>query len=146
VRVQLSYEAVTGCPERSRFVRRLSMHTQRLSLSRDPDALRLGVEVVRHPSGFRGRLEVMRAGQPLGSREFLDADCREVVAALALSAALSIDPDATLQISEGEAREQTELRDVEAADTTETTRPTAGADKQAGSQQTRTPAANATSE
>lgn len=98
VPVVLNYSAPARCPSRARFVERLRMHTQRLQLSDDPNALRLDVRIVRRSTGYNGELEVTRAGGVPGRRGFEDADCREVASALALSAALSIDPEATLTV------------------------------------------------
>lgn len=98
VPVALSYSAPAHCPSRARFVERLRMHTQRLQLSEDPTALRLEVRIVARAQGYAGELEVTRTGGVPGKRAFEDADCREVASALALSAALSIDPEATLTV------------------------------------------------
>ena len=98
VAVALSYDAPSDCPSKARFIQRLRMHTQRLVLSGAHDALRLQVTVQQGEASYRGRLDVARSGQPIGSREFNDPECREVVSALALSAALSIDPQATLSV------------------------------------------------
>lgn len=102
----LSYAAPSSCPTQGRFVTRLRMHTQRVQLSNEPDALTLHVVIVRAGQGFTGTLEVAQPGRPPGTRSFEAADCPDVVWALALSAALSIDPEATLTVtSEDEAAE-----------------------------------------
>lgn len=75
------------------------MHTQRVQLSNAPDALTLNVAIVRSTQGFTGTLEVAQQGRPPGTRSFEAADCPDVVWALALSAALSIDPEATLTVT-----------------------------------------------
>lgn len=96
VPVHVDYSAAAHCPTKSRFLRRLHAHTQRLRLSNDPEALQLLIVVVSRGDKFVGRLDVRRGVTALGTRQFADADCAEVVAALALSAALSIDPEAKL--------------------------------------------------
>jgi hypothetical protein len=96
VPVHVDYRAVSECPDESRFFLRLHAHTQRLSRSNDPQALQLDVVVVRRGDGFVGRLVVTQGTEALGSRQFEDANCAEVVAALALSAALSVDPEAKI--------------------------------------------------
>lgn len=100
VPVSTTYHVIESCPAKPLFLARLRMHTQRVRFSAERDALELDVRVRRVGSDFAGRLEVTRGGIALGSREFRDADCREVVWALALSAALSIDPEATLAVSD----------------------------------------------
>jgi hypothetical protein len=62
-------------------------------------------------AGFVGRLQVTRGVESLGSRQFEDADCAEVVAALALSAALSIDPNARLSAAPDNSVETTSKPD-----------------------------------
>ncbi len=98
VPIQVSYQAAPGCPSAQSFVARLKMHTRRLRLSSDPDALELDVTVRATATGYAGKLSVLRPEGGRGSREFQDTQCTEVVAALALSAALSIDPDAVLTV------------------------------------------------
>src|SRR6187399_1602737 len=99
VPVVLSYSAPSSCPSQGRFVARLRMHTQRLELSNESDALVLDVAIARTSRGFSGTLEVAQSGRAAGTRTFEAAECPEVVWALALSAALSIDPQANLTVA-----------------------------------------------
>lgn len=99
VPVALTYSAPSSCPTQGRFVTRLRMHTQRVLFSNAPDALTLRVAIVRSAAGFTGTLEVAQAGRPPGTRSFEAVDCPDVVWALALSAALSIDPEASLTVT-----------------------------------------------
>lgn len=118
VPVLLSYDAPAGCPSQTRFIQRLRMHTQRLVLSNAGDALQLEVRVRRVGRTYQGRLDVARVGQPIGSREFNDSECGEVVAALALSAALSIDPDASLSVTDSVSNEEDDATAAAAGDQT----------------------------
>jgi len=102
VPVALSYSAPSSCPAQGRFVARLRMHTQRVQWSNEPDALVLQVIIVRTSQGFSGKLAVAQQGRPVGTRAFEGHDCPDVVWALALSAALSIDPEATLTVASEE--------------------------------------------
>jgi hypothetical protein len=99
VPVVLSYSAPSSCPPQGRFVARLRMHTQRLELSNALDALTLDVSIARTSRGFSGTLEVAHSGRAAGTRTFEATECAEVVWALALSAALSIDPEATVTVA-----------------------------------------------
>ncbi len=98
VPVALTYSAPASCPTQGRFITRLRMHTQRVLLSNAADALTLQVAIVRSGHGFAGTLEVAQQGRPPGTRTFEGVDCPDVVWALALSAALSIDPQANLTV------------------------------------------------
>lgn len=98
VPVALTYSAPSSCPTQGRFITRLRMHTRRVLLSNAPDALTLEVAIVRSGQGFSGTLEVAQQGRPPGTRTFEATDCPDVVWALALSAALSIDPEASLTV------------------------------------------------
>jgi hypothetical protein len=60
--------------------------------------LHLAMEVVAERSGYRGVLTVRRAGREPERRAMTGERCGEVVEALALTAALSIDPEATLTL------------------------------------------------
>ena len=75
------------------------MHTQRVQLSNEPDGLTLQIAIVRTNAGYSGTLGVAQHGRPPGTRTFEAADCADVVSALALSAALSIDPEANLTVA-----------------------------------------------
>lgn len=99
VPVALTYSAPSSCPTQGRFVARLRMHTQRVQLSNEPDGLTLQVAIVRTSAGYSGTLGVAQQGRPPGTRTFEAADCADVVSALALSAALSIDPEANLTVA-----------------------------------------------
>lgn len=99
VPVAVSYSAPSSCPTQGRFVTRLRMHTQRVQLSSAVDALALKVAIVRSNRGFTGTLEVTQHGRPAGTRTFEATDCPDVVWALALTAALSIDPEASLTVT-----------------------------------------------
>lgn len=99
VPVALTYSAPSSCPTQGRFVARLRMHTRRVQLSSDPDGLTLQVAIVRTGEGYSGTLGVAQRGRPPGTRNFEAADCADVVSALALSAALSIDPEANLTVA-----------------------------------------------
>ena len=99
VPVVLSYSAPSSCPPQGRFVARLRMHTQRLELSSQPESLALDVTIARTTRGFSGTLAVAHPGRPAGTRTFEASECPEVVWALALSAALSIDPQANVTVA-----------------------------------------------
>lgn len=99
VLVDFDYQAQPECIEEDRafaLVRRRSSRVQRAD--DDPNSQRLVMEVVRDGSGYRGTLTVVRPGHAEERRSMKGTRCDEVVEALALTAALSIDPDATLTL------------------------------------------------
>lgn len=93
------YDAPPEClDEKDAFslVHRRSRRVERGS--GDGPLQRLDVTIVETASGYRGVLTVTRPGQSAERRSMVGAGCDEVVEALALTAALSIDPNATLTL------------------------------------------------
>ncbi len=98
-RIRLSYEAIAGCPDRAQFVGLIAAHAQ-IEIVDDAEARGLDVSVVGDGEGLRGVLAVGGA-----SREVLGATCDEVVAAIALVAALAIERREAARTPEGLVRD-----------------------------------------
>lgn len=90
----------TDCPDQARFVAELTARTSKVTVVETGERRRLHVEVVRRESPpargprVRGTLTLAGDGKS-ASREVLGQSCAEVVSALALVAALAIDPHAS---------------------------------------------------
>jgi hypothetical protein len=98
--VTLRYEAPDRCPSASAFRAGVDSRTARadwVTPDQDPDATVLEVVLDVDGNGTRGRLTVTERGRPPAApRVVTDATCATVVDALALVAALAIDPQASL--------------------------------------------------
>jgi hypothetical protein len=98
--VTLRYEAPDRCPSASAFRAGVDSRTPRanwVTPDQDQDATVLEVVLDLDDSGASGRLIVKERGRPPAApRVVTDATCATVVDALALVAALAIDPQASL--------------------------------------------------
>jgi len=92
--VQVVYDADVSCPGRSKFVEELTARTPKVAVSDAGHAKRTFVVTLRpKDAGFVGRLEI-QAGEPTATtREITGQSCAAVVSAVALVAALAVDPD-----------------------------------------------------
>lgn len=96
VGVALDYQAHAGCPKAEELVAEIMARTPRAKPAEPgEDALSLRVRIDEVPGGSHGELVIGRASDGSAARRELSAaDCRQVVAALALMTALVIDPEA----------------------------------------------------
>ena len=119
IAVLFEYSAPSVCPNDDRvfsLVHRRSERVVRVNEASAPQ--RLIMEISLYPQGYRGELTVLRIGQSKERRSMKGSTCSEVVEALALTAALSIDPNATLTLgplSEGDPGETSADADPERA-------------------------------
>lgn len=95
--VEFFYEAPARCPDEDYAFSLVHGRTRRV-VRVEGSGQRLHMHVTAERSGYRGVLTVRRAGQAPEKRAMMGERCDEVVEALALTAALSIDPDATLTL------------------------------------------------
>lgn len=98
VSVTLEYAAFEGCPDAASFEAQVLARTPRASFAA-PGAsgtLTWSVELGPTSGGSRGTLRVQGESQGMLERNVTAATCEQVVGALALVAALSVDPDASL--------------------------------------------------
>jgi hypothetical protein len=93
--IAVRYEAPPSCPDAAAFVGQITARTSRFEQARPGDAARsFAVEVIEDGAEARGRLTIRERDGTTSSREVPKAACAEVVAALALIAAITIDPEA----------------------------------------------------
>ncbi len=95
--VALDYEVPEGCPDAAFFVREVSARTSQVSFSEGSIASRsFHVRVRSAPESHVGFLRIDDARGRASERRFEAANCQEVIVALALVAALAVDPNASL--------------------------------------------------
>jgi hypothetical protein len=88
----VTYSAPHGCPDRTEFVRAIEQRVPNWQHRDGPVERELELTVQRTEGGFAGRLSL---GTAENAREVEGAECASVVRALALVAAISLDPAAT---------------------------------------------------
>jgi hypothetical protein len=90
---RLVWSSSAGCHDASAFLGELTDRTARLRKARtDEHAITLIVETFRSEGGVRGQLTVRKPDGDLTVREVPGVSCQEVEAAMALIAALMVDP------------------------------------------------------
>jgi len=95
--VHIHYEAPEGCPSADAFVAQVRARTGRVHLAEDGDTgLTLRVTIARAGSRVEGTLVVVDASGAESRREVTGDSCATVSLALALVAAMRIDPTASL--------------------------------------------------
>lgn len=95
VALRVSYDAPDGCPDRVAFYQAVQARTERVRPAvGDETALQLSIRVTGGEHGFHG--ELRNLGEPRESRARIvdGSTCKEVVEALSLTLALSLDPEA----------------------------------------------------
>lgn len=93
--VSLDYESIAGCPAARAFSDEVRARTRKAIFAESVRGRRLVVRLEREDETIVGRLRIV---DPLGetSERRIDGEqCEEVVSALALAAALAIDPEAS---------------------------------------------------
>ena len=96
VAIALSYRVAAGCPSESDFREEVAARTKEAKWAAPSDVTEraLDVSVVNDRDTFKGRLIIQKVGTPNATRHITGESCDEVIAALALVAALAIDPQA----------------------------------------------------
>src|SRR5690606_17944552 len=93
--VALDYRGTAACPPREAFWEALATRTQRVQQATDASAdVLLRVDLAPSGDGVLGRMEIVRDGLATEPRYVEADDCNGVIHALALTAALGIDPGA----------------------------------------------------
>lgn len=106
VPVRIDYQGPPECPDEAAFLRAIQARTDKVELAEgEVDARVLRVRIRSEASGSSGELTVAEVGGGSGTRRVDGADCREVVQALGLAAALAVDPEAILRTEEVQAEE-----------------------------------------
>ncbi len=93
----LDYRAPAGCPSWPRFVTEVALRTPRVRLGEDRRhrAIAIDVDIADERTHAIGRLVLREADGSRAVRKVDGADCAEVTSALALVAALALDPQAS---------------------------------------------------
>src|SRR5438477_1902053 len=92
--VGIDYQAPADCPPADEFVALLAARTEGTwRVRQGAGELRFAVQIRQLPAGTVGRLQRSSVGRVSEAREVTGADCREVVRALALTTALSLDTE-----------------------------------------------------
>ena len=100
VPVRVVYDAPSGCPDAASFEAELHKRTFKARTAADSEPAHVfQVAIRRGASGMVvGRVATEWNGERSGVRELRGKGCSQVVSALALTAALAIDPDARLDL------------------------------------------------
>jgi hypothetical protein len=94
-RVSLQYEEPLACPGQAAFVDAVDARVRRpVEWTQTATLIHMVVKIERAAEHVAGKLEVSRNGAEPTRREFKAATCEEVSSALALVAALALDPNA----------------------------------------------------
>jgi hypothetical protein len=98
--VRVLYTAPSGCPDTAEFEAELHKRTGKARPAADSEVAHVfRVQIRALPNGAMvGRIATEWNGQRSGVRELRDKSCSEVASALALTAALTIDPEARLDL------------------------------------------------
>ena len=98
--VRIVYTAPSHCPDSAEFEAELHKRTGKARPAADSEPAHVvRVQIQTLPSGANvGRIATEWNGQRSGIRELRDKSCSQVVSALALTAALTIDPEARLDL------------------------------------------------
>jgi hypothetical protein len=93
--VHVAYAAPAGCSSREHFVRELSLRSPRVRVVETPEpAATIVVELADRGAGVRGEIRFTEVDGTETRRAIAGATCEEVVPALALIAAVLVDPQA----------------------------------------------------
>ena len=97
--VDFAYDAPAICPNEEHAFSLVHRRSERVVRgTMDEAAQHLRMAIIARGGTYKGELTVLRDGQSEEKRAMAGNNCEEVVEALALTAALSIDPNATLTL------------------------------------------------
>jgi hypothetical protein len=101
--IEFGYHAPSTCLDEDEAFSLVQRRSRRVVRGREgPAELSVTMNVVREGGAYRGVLTVVRPGAGAERRTMEGANCSEVVEALALTAALSVDPEATVMLDPAE--------------------------------------------
>ncbi len=92
--IRITYAAAQNCPSRSQFVNEVRARTKQVRASASEAVRHFDISVKRGDGGYMGVLRITDAGQAPAVREIDGETCHSVVVALAIAAALAVDPQA----------------------------------------------------
>jgi len=123
--IHLDYAVSAECPDQDAFVLQLRNRIPRVSFARDENALQLSVAVRRLHRRFEGQIAIREGRGSLSQRAVRGDTCAEVLAALAVIAALAADPTGgAMPSGAAQAPEQNSRGEVSATTPHEPTPPT----------------------
>jgi hypothetical protein len=94
--VALEYQAADGCPDSAFFAREVRARTLQVAFTQGREVSRSFKVAVRStPGSYSGFLWIADARGAVSERRFEAAKCEDVIVALALVAALAVDPNAS---------------------------------------------------
>ncbi len=93
--IRIEYDTAGACPDRASFERQLFARTTRARIADRPDSRTFAVRFAGASGSLTGVLEVRSRTGEVSNREVPGESCEDVVGALALAAALVIDPHAS---------------------------------------------------
>jgi hypothetical protein len=101
VPIRVSYDAPVGCPNAQAFYDAVRARTDhvRQAVGNEP-RLDVAVRVTQAPRGFAGEVREVLNGKESAVRSMSGETCKEVVEALSLTVALSVDLDAHAPVAE----------------------------------------------
>jgi hypothetical protein len=95
--LHVRYEAPPGCPDEQAFYGAVQSRTARVRVAPEAEATYVfHVRITRDPAGSVGELRTVRDGREGAGRRVEGSTCEEVMQALALTVALSVDPSASI--------------------------------------------------
>ncbi|HEY3498386.1 MAG TPA: hypothetical protein VGK73_27015 [Polyangiaceae bacterium] len=94
VRASVDYVAPPGCGSRAELVTRITRRSERVRIDTEASPRRLRVEIAGDGERFAARLELEQPSGRRSSRTLAASSCDEALEAVALVAALSLDPTA----------------------------------------------------
>jgi hypothetical protein len=98
VTAELSYAAAPSCPSEADFVAAVRARTDKVRFVSDPSATqRVSVRLADGAEGPAGMLVISDGERTILHRNLAASTCGEIASALALVAALALDPDAALE-------------------------------------------------
>jgi hypothetical protein len=92
IRIRVTYSVAPGCPARAQFMQEIRARSSRVvEVTTGDDAIPVAVSVSREAGGFTGRVTTGSADART-TRTVAGTSCSEVIAGLALVAAVAVDP------------------------------------------------------
>jgi hypothetical protein len=92
--IRISYAATQDCPTRLQFVSEIRARTKHVRVSASESVRHFDIAVQSVDGGYSGMLRIMDAGQVPAVRKIEGETCQSVAVALAIAAALAVDPQA----------------------------------------------------
>ena len=97
VPVRIRYEAPSGCPDAQAFFGAVQSRTARVRPAQEGEAASVfRIRITRDKDGSVGEVRAVDDGRESAGRRVEGSSCEEVVQALALTVALSVDPTASI--------------------------------------------------